>query len=317
MEEISTVGLDLAKRVFQVHAANSSGAVVFRKRLRRGQVLPFFATLPPCTVAMEACAGGHYWGREMGKLGHTVRLIAPIYVKPFVKRQKNDAADAEAICEAAQRPTMRFVSVKSEEAQAAAIAFRTRDLMVRQRTQAINALRGHLAEFGVTVAKGPMHVVKLIAVVDDPASGLPETTRVVLAMLLDELRILDAGDPARPRDRPEGQGRRRRAAAHDHPGHRFRDRDRARGPGSAGGDLPAWTGLRRLAWADAATPIDRREAEAWRHLEDGRANSSSPACHWGKRRRAPCGISRLNPRVLAGAHAFAQASHACDGRLSE
>jgi transposase len=127
----------------------------------------------------------------MGKLGHTVRLIAPIYVKPFVKRQKNDAADAEAICEAAQRPMMRFVAVKSEEAQAAAIVFRTRDLMVRQRTQAINALRGYLAEFGVIVAKGPMHVVKLVAVVEDPASGLPETARVVLAMLIDGLRILD------------------------------------------------------------------------------------------------------------------------------
>src|SRR6476659_10275344 len=161
MNQVSTVGLDLAKHIFQLHGADSAGAVVFRKKLRRGQVLAFLATLPPCTVAMEACGSAHYWGREIVKLGHTVRLIAPAYVKPFVKRQKNDAADAEAICEAAQRPTMRFVAVKSEAAQAAALVFRARDLLVRQRTQVINALRGHLTEFGVVVAKGPAHVDKL------------------------------------------------------------------------------------------------------------------------------------------------------------
>src|ERR687886_419223 len=142
MNPVSTVGLDLAKHIFQLHGADSAGAVVFRKKLRRGQLLAFLATLPPCTVAMEACASAHYWGREIAKLGHTVRLISPAYVKPFVKRQKNDMADAEAICEAAQRPTMRFVALKSANQQAAAVVFRTRDLLVRQRTQAINALRG-------------------------------------------------------------------------------------------------------------------------------------------------------------------------------
>lgn len=192
MEEISTVGLDLAKQVFQVHGADRSGAVVLKKKLRRDQVLAFLATLSPCTVAMEACAGGHYWGREIAKLGHAVKLIAPAYVKPFVKRQKNDAADAEAICEAAQRPTMRFVAVKSEEAQAAAVVFRTRDLLVRQRTQAINALRGHLAEFGLIVAKGAVHAPKLMAAVEDPTSGLPDAARTILAMLVEELRDLDA-----------------------------------------------------------------------------------------------------------------------------
>src|SRR5215210_7008528 len=140
MGQVSTIGLDLAKSVFQVHGADASGAVVFRKRLRRSQVRPFFAAQPPCTVAMEACGSAHSWGREIAKLGHTVRLIAPAYVKPFVKRQKNDAADAEAICEAAQRPTMRFVARKSEATQAAAVVFRTRDRLVRQRTQAINGL---------------------------------------------------------------------------------------------------------------------------------------------------------------------------------
>ena len=120
MEKASTIGLDIAKQVFQVHGADDRRGVLFRKRLRRGQLLSFFAALPPCTVAMEACASSHYWGREISKLGHSVKLIAPAYVKPFVKRQKNDAADAEAICEATQRPTMRFVAVKTEEAQAAA-----------------------------------------------------------------------------------------------------------------------------------------------------------------------------------------------------
>ena len=191
MEEVSTIGLDLAKNVFQVHGASASGAVLFRKKLRREQVLTFFAGQPRCVVAMEACASAHYWGRTIGELGHEVRLIPPAYVKPFVKRQKNDMADAEAICEAAQRPTMRFVAVKSEEAQAAAMVFRTRDLLVRQRTQAINALRGHLAEFGVIVAKGPLHVPKLITVVDDPGSALPETVRVILATLVEQLRALD------------------------------------------------------------------------------------------------------------------------------
>jgi transposase len=140
---------------------------------------------------MEACASAHYWGREIAKLGHTVKLIAPAYVKPFVKRQKNDMADAEAICEAAQRPTMRFVAVKSEQAQAAAVVFRTRDLLVRQRTQAINALRGHLAEFGIIAAKGPLHVPKLIALMDDPTSDLPHAARVILGILVQELQALD------------------------------------------------------------------------------------------------------------------------------
>jgi transposase len=191
MNQVSTVGLDLAKHVFQLHGADSTGAVVFRKRLRRGQLLAFLATLPPCTVALEACGSAHYWGREIAKLGHTVKLIAPAYVKPFVKRQKNDMADAEAICEAAQRPTMRFVALKSANQQAAAVVFRTRDLLVRQRTQAINALRGHLAEFGVIAAKGPVHTSKLIAALEDPASDLPQAARAILAVLVQELRSLD------------------------------------------------------------------------------------------------------------------------------
>jgi transposase len=191
MGEVSTIGLDLAKNVFQAHGADASGAVLFRKKLRRHQVLTFFAAQPPCTVAMEACGSSHHWAREIGRLGHQVRLIPPAYVKPFVKRQKNDAADAEAICEAAQRPTMRFVAPKSEQAQAAAIVFRARDLLVRQRTQIINALRGHLAEFGLIVAKGPAHVPHLLQAVEDEAEPIPELARPILRMLVETLHRLD------------------------------------------------------------------------------------------------------------------------------
>ena len=155
MKQVTMIGIDLAKRSFQVYGARADGSVGFRVKLGREKVLDFLASQPRCTVAMEACASAHYWGREVRQLGHEVKLIPPIYVKPLVKRQKNDAADAEAICEAAQRPTMRFVAVKTEEQQARGMLFRTRDLLVRQRTQTINALRGHLAEYGVTAPQGP------------------------------------------------------------------------------------------------------------------------------------------------------------------
>jgi transposase len=191
MGQVSTVGLDLAKSIFQAHGADAAGEVVFRKKLGRGRLLDFFAGLPPCVVAMEACAGAHHWGRELTRQGHTVRLIPPIYVKPFVKRQKNDMADAEAICEAAQRPSMRFVPLKGEEQQASSVVFRARDLLVRQRTQTINALRGHLAEYGWVVPKGVPHVDRLIARVEDPAEALPPAARTILLVLVSTLRTLD------------------------------------------------------------------------------------------------------------------------------
>lgn len=191
MAEVSTIGLDIAKRTFQAHGADASGNVVFRRKISRTKLLEFFAAQPHCLVAMEACGGAHHWGREIIKLGHMVRLIAPAYVKPFVKRQKNDSADAEAICEAAQRPTMRFVSVKSEAAQASALVFRTRDLLVQQRTQITNALRGHLTEYGWVVAQGPAHVAELIEHVEDPACAIPDEARSILRVMIASLKDLD------------------------------------------------------------------------------------------------------------------------------
>lgn len=191
MDQVITIGLDLAKHVFQLHGADATGQLLFRKRVTRSKLIGFLAAQPRCIVAMEACASAHYWAREIGKLGHCVRLIPPAYVKPFVKRQKNDAADAEAICEAAQRPSMRFVPVKTEEQQANAILFRARDLLVRQRTQCINALRGHLMEYGYVFPQGVSHVVALVAHVEDPRSALPESARVVLKLLIDTFTALE------------------------------------------------------------------------------------------------------------------------------
>ncbi len=191
MEEIGMIGLDLAKNVFQVHGADQTGRAVFRKKLRRAQVLEFFAKLPRCVVAMEACASAHYWGREIGRLGHEIRLIHPAYVKPFVKRQKNDMADAEAICEAASRPTMRFVAVKSEEIQASAMVLRARELLVRQRTQLINAVRGHLGELGQVAPQGAVNIRMLVALVDSQDKAIPDMARECLERLISMLDHLD------------------------------------------------------------------------------------------------------------------------------
>src|SRR5271166_3215161 len=165
--QITTIGLDIAKNVFQIHGIDAKEKVVVRKQLRRSQVIAFFAALPPCLVGMEACATAHYWARELRKLGHEVRLMPAKDVKAYVKRNKNDAADAEAICEAVRRPSMRFVAVKTAEQQAALLMHRGRELLVRQRTMLANALRGHLAEFGLIAAQGLHNVAGLIAIVRD------------------------------------------------------------------------------------------------------------------------------------------------------
>lgn len=164
MQELSVIGLDLAKHVFQVHGVTADGAIAVRRTLRRGEVLKFFSALPPCLVGMEACGSAHYWARELTALGHTVRLMPAHYVKPYVKRGKTDATDADAIAEAVTRPTMRFVGIKTVDQQAALMLHKTRDPMARQRTMLINALREHLAELGLVAAKGPSGVVSLLVV---------------------------------------------------------------------------------------------------------------------------------------------------------
>ena len=157
--QVTTIGLDIAKNVFQVHGIDANEKVVVRKQLRRSQVLAFFAALAPCLIGMEACATAHYWARELTKLGHEVRLMPAKDVKAYVKRNKNDAADAEAICEAVRRPTMRFVQIKSDEQQGQLMLHRARDLLMRQRTQLINALRAHMAELGIVAAQGREYVL--------------------------------------------------------------------------------------------------------------------------------------------------------------
>lgn len=188
MKQIITIGLDIAKHVFQVHGVDESGAVVLRKRLRRSEVLSFFSRLDPTMVGMEACATSHYWARELRQIGHDVRLMPAQYVRAYVKRQKNDAADAEAICEAVRRPTMRFVPVKSEEQQSALMLHRSRDLLVRQRTMLVNALRGHLAEFGIIEARGLGKIASLIAVLDHDQERIPVSARQALKPVAAQLR---------------------------------------------------------------------------------------------------------------------------------
>jgi transposase len=185
--EVTTIGLDLAKHVFQVHGVDASGSVVLRRRLRRREVQSFFAGLKPCLVGMEACATAHYWARELRALGHDVRLMPAQYVKAYLRRGKNDAADAAAICEAVTRPSMRFVPVKGEAQQAALMLHRVRDLLVSQRTQLINAIRGHLAEFGVIEAQGPWNVGRLLSGLEEDGS-VPELARDLVRLLGMELQ---------------------------------------------------------------------------------------------------------------------------------
>jgi transposase len=192
VSQVTTIGLDIAKNVFHAHGADAGGQALFSRRLTRNRLLEFFAGQPRCVVALEACGGAHHWARELTHLGHEVKLIPPAYVKPFVKRQKNDAADAEAICEAAQRPNMRFVAIKSEEQQASAMVFRTRDLLVRQRTQLINAIRGHLTEYGWVAPKGPSHVAMLGDLLEDEiGTSIPQAAKAMFRTMLDLLEELD------------------------------------------------------------------------------------------------------------------------------
>ncbi|MBK8840726.1 MAG: IS110 family transposase [Hyphomonadaceae bacterium] len=185
------VGLDLAKSVFQVHGVDAEGQVVVRRKLRRREVIPFFEKLDPCLIGMEACATAHFWTRELSKLGHDVRMMPPSYVKAYLRRQKNDAADAEAICEAVQRPNMRFVPLKSAERQSVLTLHKARELLVRQRTMLINAIRGHCAEFGLIAPLGARKVDELIEDVRSADEAIvPDIARTALLALADQLALL-------------------------------------------------------------------------------------------------------------------------------
>lgn len=190
MEQIITIGIDLAKNIFQVHGIDATGQPVLRRRLRRTRGLPVFAKLPPCLIGIEACGTSHFWAREIQRLGHTVKLMPPVYVKPYVKRNKTDAADAEAICEAVTRPGMRFVPVKNEEQQSALLLHRTRDLLIRQRTMLVNALRAHMAEFGIVAPQGIGNVRRLIEIIGADDERLPTLVRRTLSRILAQYAAL-------------------------------------------------------------------------------------------------------------------------------
>jgi transposase len=193
MGEVSTIGLDIAKSVFQVHGVDGSGAVVMRKRIGRSKVLEFFGGLSPCLVGIEACPSAHYWSRKLLALGHTVKLMPPSYVKAYLKRSKNDANDAAAICEAVTRPSMRFVPIKSEQQQSGVMLHRTRQLLVQQRTMLSNAIRGHMAELGVISAKGRNGTAELLQIIGDVADDrIPPVARFCLDLLARQYLALNA-----------------------------------------------------------------------------------------------------------------------------
>ena len=193
MQTITTMGLDIAKSVFQVHGVDAEGNVILRRQFKRRYVLAFFQKLPPCLVGIEACASSHHWSRELQALGHTVRLMPPAYVKPYVKRHKNDATDAEAICEAVTRPNMRFVATKTAEQQSCLTLHRTRHLFIRQQTSVINAIRAHFAEFGIVAPVGRLGLERLLEIIADPDDRrLPAGARTSLQMLVTQLAVVKA-----------------------------------------------------------------------------------------------------------------------------
>jgi len=190
--KVTTVGLDLAKNVFQIHAVDERGKLVVRKQLRRDQMAVFFAKLPPCLVGMEACTSAHHWARKLQVFGHTVRLIAPQFVKPYVKTNKNDAADAEAICEAVSRPSMRFVAVKNVAQQALLAMHRVRQGFIKSRTAQANQIRGLLGEYGLVIPQGIGNIAKRVPLlIEDATNELPGTFRVLVDRLLEHLKALD------------------------------------------------------------------------------------------------------------------------------
>ena len=277
MGKVGIIGLDLAKNVFQAHSDGADGTVVFRRKLPRPQLLTFMAAQPPCIVAMEACANAYHWGRANGDPVHEVRLIPHAFRKPFVKRLKNDVADAETIGKAASQPTMRFFAVKSEAQQAAGMVYRTRDFLVRQRTHTINALRAHPAEQGIVAPNGPAHVGCLAAIIDDTDGMLPAPVRDLAHLLLDQIaglagKVVGRDAELRRQDhRPHGM------AADDDPGGGRGDRGGDHDLRAADGDRLEEAGLRPLGRPHAATTFERGQGPAGSNLED-LASATSDGC---------------------------------------
>ena len=300
--QITTIGLDIAKNVFQIHGIDAKEKVVVRKQLRRSQVIAFFAALPPCLIGMEACATAHYWARELRKLGHEVRLMPAKDVKAYVKRNKNDAADAEAICEAVRRPTMRFVRIKSAEQQGQLMQHRTRDVLIRQRTQIINALRAHLAELGIVAAQGDAGVNELRAIVaDDRDERLPIDARasvIVLAAQLEALQTLIGSIEKRIKMQHRSNEASQRVETI--PGIGVLGATAIVATVADPTDLPVGTRFRGLDRAGAAPGFNRGQTEARADLQAGR-----PLLAAHSRRRGDCRVAARpgESREISLAHA--------------
>ena len=287
LSSVTTVGLDLAKHVFQVHSVDASGRVVVAKAIRRNKLLEFFASLPPCLVGLEACGSAHHWARELIKLGHDARMMPPAYVKPYIRRQKNDASDASAICEAVTRPSMRFVGVRSLENQAALMRHKTREMLVSQRTQVLNALRGHLTEVGVIAAQGPRHARELAELIEACDEIIPFEVCEALVPLVVQLRNLDEAIARLDRIIAE-------LAQKDETARRLMSIP-GFGPITASAmaatiqDTSSFAGPREFAAfrADAQAELFWRQAEARAHLKDGQSELAQTA----RRGRARCAVS--------------------------
>jgi hypothetical protein len=285
LSSVTTVGLDLAKHVFQVHGVDASGCVVVAKAIRRNKLLEFFASLPSCLVGLEASGSAHHWARELVKLGHDARMIPPAYVKPYVRRQKNDAADAAAICEAVTRPSMRFVGVRSLENQAALMRHKAREMLVSQRTQLLNALRGHLTEIGMIAAQGPRHARELAELIEACDETIPFEVCEALAPLVVQLRNLDEAIARLDRHHREASAEGRNGApADDHSRLRTHHRVGDGGDHSGSVQLRRPARIRRLSGADAQAELVWRQAEARAHFEDGQSELAQTA-----RRGRACG----------------------------
>jgi transposase len=317
MHTVTTIGLDIAKSVFQVHGIDAAGQVVIRRQLKRRFVLSFFEKLPPCLVGIEACASSHHWSRELQALGHTVRLMPPAYVKPYVKRQKNDCTDAEAICEAVTRPNMRFVPTKTVEQQSCLMLHRARHLFIRQQTAVINSIRAYLAEFGIVASvgrRGVEHLLEVVADADD--HRLPEVARMCLAALGSQLRALKA--QILEFDRRIMAWHRSNATS------KRLDAIPGVGPALATALVASIadpnvfrSGRDFSAWAGAEAELERGQGQAWQYQQAGRSLFAQPV-HGRRARRDPLCQDPWHPAsALAHRVAGAQTHQNCRHRARQ